>query len=245
MKLVSNFAVSLVALGAVCLIGSLTTDAKGQNQPGKAKVQAITGSAVYSVAGGPAVPLKVGTVLDAGATIKTAKDSTVDLFLGKSAGVIRIIESTTLSLDKLGLIDTGADTVVDIQLNLPEGTMLFNVNKLSAASKYEIKVPNGVAGIRGTKGRINANSFIVLQEGRFVFVYVPPGGQPTPYTLTAPPVVYFSPTEGVKVAPPELIRELAQQLKDLGGPAGPPSVIPPPITPPTDREKWTSPGIGK
>jgi hypothetical protein len=49
-----------------------------------------------------------------------------------------------------------------------------------------------------------------------VFVFVPPGGVPTPYVLVAPPGVYFSPIEGIKPAPPELIREvLAQFGKDL------------------------------
>ncbi len=217
MKLAKRFTQQLVTLSVPILAIVLATTLNAQTQPGKAKVQAIAGSAVFSVGGGPAVPLKVGTILDQGATIRTAKDSTVDLFLGRSAGVVRVVENTTLSLDKLALIDTGADTVVDIQLNLPEGTMLFNVEKLSAASKYEIKIPNGVAGIRGTKGRINSAAFIVLREGRFVFVYVPPGGgQPRPYTLVAPPVVYFTPVEGVKPAPPELVREINNQFEGLG-----------------------------
>lgn len=231
MKLTKRLTHQLLTFSVPILAVVLATSLPAQTQPGKAKVQAISGSAVFSVAGGPAVPLKVGTILDQGATIKTAKDSTVDLFLGKSAGVLRIVESTTLSLDKLAMIETGADTVVDVQLNLPEGTMLFNVEKLSAASKYEIKVPNGVAGIRGTRGRISSAGFIVLREGRFVFVYVPPGGQPKPYTLVAPPTVYFTPIEGVKPAPPELIRELDNQFRGLGRDRGGASAPTPPPRP--------------
>src|SRR5438552_16988513 len=110
--------------------------------------------------------------------------------MGKSAGFIRVAENTTLALDKLAFTETGADTAVEVQLNLPDGTMLGNVNKLSAASRYEIKTPNGAAGIRGTKFRMGANGFIVLTEGTMVFVYVPGGNQnPTPYTLAAPPPV--------------------------------------------------------
>jgi len=228
MKLTKRLTHQLATLSVPILAVVLATGLHAQTQPGKAKVQAISGSAVFSVAGGPLVPLKVGTILDQGATIKTAKDSTVDLFLGKSAGVLRIVENTTLALDKLAMIETGADTVVDVQLNLPEGTMLFNVEKLSAASKYEIKVPNGVAGIRGTRGRISSAGFIVLRDGRFVFVYVPPGGQPKPFTLVAPPPVYFTPIEGVKPAPPELIRELDNQLRGLGRERGGASYPTPP-----------------
>ena len=52
-------------------------------------------------------PLKVGAVLYSGATIKTGPGSIVDLFLGNSAGVVRITENTTLGLDKLAFTDTG------------------------------------------------------------------------------------------------------------------------------------------
>ena len=130
----------------------------GQTMPGKAEVRAVSGTATYSVGGAPGQPLKVGLVLGTGTTIKTGPDSTVDLFLGNSAGVIRVADRSTLSLDKLALTDTGADTAVEVQLNLPDGQLFFNVNKLSQASRYEIKVPNGVAGIRGTKGSARSDA---------------------------------------------------------------------------------------
>jgi hypothetical protein len=132
-------------------------------------------------------------------------------------------------LDKLNLTDTGAETVVEVQLNLPEGNILGNVNKLSAASKYEIKLPNGVAGIRGTRYRCSSTSYIVLLEGTMVFIFVPPGGSPTPYTLVAPPGVYFSPLEGIKPAPPELIREVMGQFGESLGAGN--LLIPPPRGP--------------
>lgn len=183
-----------------------------QTQSGKAVVRSVKGTASYTVAGGTLMPLTAGTVLQPGSTIKTGAGSTVDLFLGTSAGLVRVVENSTLALDKLTLTDTGADIVVEVQLNVPEGTMLFNAGKMSAASKYEIKVPNGVAGIRGTKGRASSNSYIVLLDGTLIFVHVPAGGTPTPFTLVAPPPVYFSPLEGVKPAPEDLIREVTLQF---------------------------------
>ena len=143
----------------------------------------------------------------------------VDLFLGNSAGVVRLTENTTLGLDKLTLTKTGADTVVEVQLNLPEGTILGNVGKLSAASKYEVKVPNGVAGIRGTRYRISSTGYTVVLDGTVVFVYYPPQGQPTPYTLVGPPAVDFSPLEGVKPAPEDLVVEVRNQFGPGGYPA--------------------------
>ena len=153
-RLVGGLKVPLVlglGLGIPCLL-------PGQTVPGKAEVRAVSGTATHSTGDAPGRPLKVGTVLGTGATIKTGPESTVDLFLGNSAGVIRVAEKSTVSLDKLALTDTGADTAVEVQVNLPEGQMYFNVNKLSQASRYEIKVPNGVAGIRGTKGSARSDS---------------------------------------------------------------------------------------
>jgi hypothetical protein len=182
-------------------------------KPGNARVQAITGSATYSKAGQQPAPLKVGTEVDSGTTIKTTRNSTVDLFFGKLIGVLRIMPSTTLSMDKLAAAFTGTDSLVEVQLNLPEGTMMFNVNKLTAGSKYEIKIPNGVAGIRGTSGRISSAANIFLKDGTFVLAYVPPNAPPRTYTLTAPPPKVFSPATGVQEAAPEITRRFDTDKK--------------------------------
>lgn len=237
MKSIQSQACKLVAMVAGVLVLSFSLQA--QTQPSKAEVRAVKGTATYTVAGGPAQPLKVGTILPAGSVVKTSAGSMVDLFLGNSAGVVRVTENTTLGLDKLTLTDTGADTVVEVQLNLPDGTILGNVNKLSAASKYEVKVPNGVAGVRGTRYRISSTGYTVLVEGTLVMVYVPPNGQPTPYTLVGPPAQYFSPLEGVKPAPEDLVREVQGQF----GPGGVIGAAGPPATPP-QRETFISPVLG-
>lgn len=240
MKYSGRFVTGLLAMMAFSVALALSNPLHAQTTQGRAEVRAIKGTAVYSVGGGPALPLKVGTVLTAGATVKTGPASSVDLFLGNSAGVVRVTENTTLALDKLTLTDTGADTVVEVQLNLPEGTILGNVNKLSAASRYEIKMPNGVAGIRGTRFRCSSTMFIVLLDGTLVLVYVPPGGNPTAYPLVAPPAVYFSPIEGVKPAPPELIAEIRKMFSQT-------TQLPPPGTGgnPPFKDGYNSSGIGQ
>jgi len=239
MKLMPRFVPSLTAslfllfsLGIPCLV-------HGQTLPGKAEVRAVAGTATYSKDGAPGQPLKVGTVLNSGTTIKTGPESTVDLFLGNSAGVVRVAEKSTMSLDKLALTDTGADTAVEVQLNLPDGQMFFNVNKLSQASRYEIKVPNGVAGIRGTKGSARSDASWVLLDGTLIFVYAPPTGNPTPYVLKAPPAVYFTPATGLRPAPEDLVRGVRGQLEKMNTPGvrppGPPPGVP-------DKEPFLSPG---
>ncbi len=168
------------------------------------------------------LPLKTRDVVKAGATVETGPASTVDLFLGKSTGMLRVTENTTLVIDKFLMTDTGADTVVDVQVNVPQGTILGDVHKLATASKYEIKVPNGLAGIRGTKYRISSTGYIVLLEGTLVFVHTAPGStNAVPYTLKAPPPVYFSPIEGVKPAPKTLIEECQGQWTMLGPASAP------------------------
>ena len=217
---------------------AFTYSLQAQSQPGRAEVRVVKGTATYMVSGGPAQPLKAKTVLPAGTTVKTGPASIVDLSLGQ-AGTVRVTENTTLTIDRLNVTDTGAETVTETQLNLPEGTIYFNVHKLSAASKYEIKFPNGMAGIRGSSGRVSSTGYSVLMDGTMVIVYVPPGQQPTPYTLVAPPPVYFSPLEGVKPAPEDLIRE----MKTGAGATiiGATEAV---ITQPPFKDPFISPGTG-
>jgi hypothetical protein len=64
--------------------------------------------------------------------------------------VVRMWGNTVLAVDKLTQYDTGVDTVSDTELDLRTGRIFGNVKKMSASSQYIIKMPNGVAGIRGT-----------------------------------------------------------------------------------------------
>ena len=150
----------------------------------------------------------------------TGPGSVVDFFLGSSAGTLRLAENSVLAIGTLTLTDTGVDMAVEVDLELPDGDIYFNVNKLSKASRYEVRMPNGVAGIRGTKG---AYSFrpggggrppVVLLEGTVAFTHAPAGGGNKTQTMNAPPPVYYSVTEGVKPAPPDLVAEVERQLSD-------------------------------
>lgn len=226
-----------IAALALVLVALLTESnlfaAPERTVSGRAEVRAVAGNATWSTNGSPAIPLKVGTILYGGAVVKTGTNSTVDLFLGPSAGVIRIAEISTLSLDSLKLIDTGADKKIEVELELPDGEMYFNVNKLSKASRYEIKMPTGVAGIRGTRGSFNArpNSNkprILLLEGTVVLAHPTPSGQIVTLTLKAPPPVTFEPTEGVKEAPPAAVTATVTEVESATKNAPPPKREVPP-----------------
>jgi hypothetical protein len=63
---------------------------------------------------------------------------------------VRMTGDTVLAIDKLTVSDTGVDTVSDTELDLHQGGIYCSVKKLSGASQYLIKIPNGIAGVRGT-----------------------------------------------------------------------------------------------
>jgi hypothetical protein len=169
---------------------------------GAAKVVRMKGQARYSTGNNVWQPLKVGAVLRPGTVIQTTIDrgSFVDLVLGdgtapigmNSGGgagspptadlisyqpnaeqnVVRLREDTVLSIDKLTTVETGADVVSETQLDLRKGRIFGNVKKMSAASKYEVKIPNGVAGIRGTIYEISADGVVRVLVGSVVIAYV-------------------------------------------------------------------------
>jgi hypothetical protein len=83
------------------------------------------------------------------------------------------------------------DTVTDTQLDLREGRILGVVRRLTAGSRYEVKTPRGVAGIRGTGGTeydISANGTVHVITGQVVMVYIDPadpGRPPVVVTVNA------------------------------------------------------------
>jgi hypothetical protein len=97
--------------------------------------------------------------------------------------VIRMEADTVLAIDKLTIANTGVDAVSDTELDLRQGTIFGNVKKLSAASQYLIKTPNGIAGVRGTTFMMSANGDITVISGSMVASHVGPNGQITTVVL--------------------------------------------------------------
>jgi len=79
--------------------------------------------------------------------------------------VIRMWGNTVLAVDKLTQFETGVQTVSDTELDLRAGRIFFNVKKMSATSQFIIKIPNGVAGIRGTYGWIDSKGPMAIGSG--------------------------------------------------------------------------------
>lgn len=99
--------------------------------------------------------------------------------------VVRVWENSLLGIDKLTSMETGADVVTETQLNLQAGRIFGSVKKMSAASKYEVKIPNGVAGIRGTVFEITAEGVIKVASGVVVLAFVGADGNVTTQEVAA------------------------------------------------------------
>src|SRR5437016_4865726 len=213
MKQLGSFSKAVV--GVVALIGALAGSSTQAGEMGKAVVRSIRGSAQYAE-GSNWLPLRVGQILKPGSIVRTANESQVDLFMDQNGPVVRLVENTQLGIDKLNFDATGIDTVIETQLDLKSGRILGIVMKMSHDSKYEIKTPNGVAGIRGTEYDVWATSVVRVISGSLVVVYVKSDGTVVTQVVNAGEM--FVPSEGaVRPIPADQLSQLVAEMKDIIG----------------------------
>ena len=184
-------------------------------QTPQVQVRGVMGSASYGPANSTTSPLILGkgAAVPIGAVVKTGPGSAVDLAFSHNMGVVRVLQNSTLSLDKFSVPESSAPGAIELQLNLMAGTMAGFGQKPSPSARCQIKVAHGIADVSGAKYRLDAQGYLVLLEGTAMFVLVPPSGEPVPFELKAPRALYFSPVEGVRAAPDELVREVTWQMK--------------------------------
>jgi hypothetical protein len=194
MKNIQRLSKLMVFAGiALAMVASAAAQQMGQ---GSAKVVRIKGSARYATENNVWQPLKVGDVLQPGSIVQTADKSRVDIVLGEPTAVanepgwgetvsyspvaeqnfVRVWENSVLAIDKLASASTGTDVVSETQLDLKTGKIFGSVKKMSAASKYEVKIPNGVAGVRGTIYTISSDGVVSVLVGSVVIAYVDGSG---------------------------------------------------------------------
>ena len=194
MKMMRSLVSSVMACGiALAMVSTLAAESVIQDS---AKVVRIKGSARYKVGSGAWQTLKRGDSLKAGSIVETGVDSRVDLVIGAGTpppahpiagevqtyqptgdqNMIRIWENSRLALDKLTTTTTGADVVTDTRLDLQAGHIFGNVKKMTAASKYEVKIPSGVAAIRGTVYDMSVEGVIKVLRGAIYQAFIDPAG---------------------------------------------------------------------
>ncbi len=202
-----TLAVSLLLLALMAGIA----DGVAAPTAAKATLFGLLGTAQYSHAGGPFVPVKKGAIFEAGDVIKTESGSAVDIFFGPLAGTVRMTESSTLVIEKSFVADGRFGAEFELNLFLREGEILGRVARHEGGSRFQVKVPVGLGAIVEGQFRMDARGYVVQLDGKSVFVHVPPSGDPLPHTLKGPPAVYFWPVEGVQPAPAALVREVTNQ----------------------------------
>lgn len=221
-------------LAAFSVALAMASNASAQSsKPRVGTVVKIKGAARMSTGNNIWRPLKVGDELRAGAVIQTAGSSYVDLVFGEAGAsaaptkvspaaagaggagagggrvakpqdVIRIAADSVLAIDRLSSLNTGADKVTETQLDLRSGKILGNVAKQSAASRFEVKIPTGVAGIRGTTFSLSSDGTVSVLYGTVIVAWTPPGhpaDQPPP-TKTVPEGYRFDIKTGSMTAIP-------------------------------------------
>jgi len=202
-------AIALVAvLAGVLAVASVDADQKGQ-----ALARKVVGKVEYSLNGqnGPWTTLMAGDRLNAGATVRTANDSMAVLFLDQNGPLVKLSENTVLGIDKLDFDVTSVDTVIETQLDVKAGRIFGITKKMSATSKYEVKTPNGVAGIRGTVFAIKATGEIAILEGSAVVVSVSSDGTVTTQSVGAGEKFYPSTGEVAPMSDAEKARLSAEK----------------------------------
>ncbi len=171
MKTLRLFARHLITSVALLLGLALANAAIAQtSSPRTATVFNLHGKARYAIDKKIWHPLKNGVTLPAGSVIQTGENSTLDLQLGERANNVMLFADTVLALDQFTAEPAAAGQTVDLELDLQAGQITGQVGKLSAASKYEIKFANGMAGIRNGAYRLSASGLVEVYDGQVVVV---------------------------------------------------------------------------
>ena len=162
-------------------------------------------------------PDRIGPALDANIRGMVAYKPSIE------QNMVRMTGDTMLAIDKLTVSNTGLDTVSDTELDLKQGRIFASVKKLSAASQYLIKIPNGIAGVRGCLIEIDASGYLAVTEDNgemgnaakgVLLSIVGPNGAPMTYLVGEGS--QFNPQTGqVSLLSPNLLEKLLMQGRTL------------------------------
>jgi hypothetical protein len=195
------------AILTICA-GLLLAASSSRGAGASAEVSGVFGSA-FANSGAGETPLRVGTKLEAGTTIRTGPRGAADIYLGSEPGVIRLTQNTMVRIEQLESTNGTSTTY----LHLQQGSLLGNGSDVRDTSRYQIKTAVGIAGVSRAAFRLHAEGYFVVLDGKAQFAHVPTNGEPKLHSLAAPPAVYFSPQQGVQPAPKDLVREVVSQSK--------------------------------
>ena len=141
-----------IAVGAVIMIFCMApASATAEEVKRTATIQDITGEAQVKLTSESAwMPAAAGMTLTEGDTIKTGKGAWILLKLqGDVTATVEIDEESQMLLREF-TEDKELGTQKTL-LDLALGEIMIRAEELSPESKFEVKTPSSVAGVRGTK----------------------------------------------------------------------------------------------
>jgi hypothetical protein len=124
-----------------------SNEALQADQNGSAAVRHVAGR-VQASNNGVWQRLRAGQILRAGDEIRTGPDSSADLDLGPSGGVVRLTSATYVRLRRLSWHNEAGQAVADTLLEVPEGRVIGNSGKLAEQSLLKIQTPVSTTRIR-------------------------------------------------------------------------------------------------
>lgn len=132
--------------------------------------------------------------------------------------VVRVLEDSYLVFDSLTATASGTDTVTETLLDLKKGSIFGSVKKQAAASRFEVKIPNGVAGIRGTTFLISASGNIACLIGSVVAAYTAATGDVNTQVVSSGNMFNITTGKGgaLDSVMLKLLNMLVQETKALG-----------------------------
>ena len=159
-------------------------------------------------------PVRAGDILTSGSLIRTGsgKDCFVDLLLAGDPGspvlepavfsargsaasaepvveqtVVRLGPDSVLALNRLLSFDTGADRVIETQVELKHGRLSGIVKKMSGASLFEVRLPDRLVRVRsGAFDISNDGATISVARGTLTLAWLDPvTGKTTSQSLSA------------------------------------------------------------
>jgi len=248
----------MLACALVLALAGATTlySAEESAKQAKATIRSVHGTVQYQdKENGPWLPVKPNMKFAAGVAIRTGADGTTDISVNGTASAVRLTNSTTLRIPTMLYVGSAREGDTTTMLNLETGSIIGNVKKISANSRYEMTTPNGVAGIRGTdfavsvwKNSDGSDPSTITSITGTVYASGIVNGSPQTFTLHSgqsvtfggpnPPVIQNLNTQIL-----QFFLNQIQSIINFGGPGGPfgpgpghpggnPNPPPPPIVPP-------------
>ena len=151
----------LLALGLIISFVSIcapafAADPEDEAGVNEAKVIEIKGTADYLSLGQTQwKPLEIGTLLYEGDKMRTLKDSSVIVETKGSAKTATMTVRKETEFTFKNFRHDDATKIDNTLLELEVGSVMVEAEKLVGASRFEVKTPTSVVGIRGTKFEVN------------------------------------------------------------------------------------------